>query len=80
MEMNVLAEPIIDAIISRASCQIVQKVYSNSTEPNHNGRIEFFDRQEGRQRIEAGHAISPDLSTFYFVKKIAARSGASTSY
>jgi len=80
MEMNVLAEPIIDAIISRANCQIIQKVYSNSTEPNHNGRIEFFDRKEAWRRIACGHAISPDLSTFYFVKKIAARSGASTPY
>ena len=69
MQMNWLPAPEIAQIVAVAGCDIVQLDYSNSTEPNHNGDIEFFDRAVAEAHATDGRHRSTMLSGFYFIRK-----------
>jgi SAM-dependent methyltransferase len=69
MQMNLLAESEIATIIAAGECDLVKLDYSNSTEPDHKGRLEFFDRAEAIVRATARGCRSTLMSGFYFVRK-----------
>jgi SAM-dependent methyltransferase len=70
MEMNALPAAEIEVLLATHGCAIAALRFSNSTEANHNGRVEFFDRAEALARVESGAAHSKFLSSFYFARKV----------
>jgi SAM-dependent methyltransferase len=69
MEMNCLAERDIRALLREAGCSLVAMTYSNSVQRDHNGRLEFFDRDEALARVADGRAHGSLLSGFFFARK-----------
>jgi SAM-dependent methyltransferase len=69
MQMNYLREPEIARIVDVGGCDLIRLDYSNSTEPNHNGKIEFFHKAEAERRATDERHRSAMLSGFYFIRK-----------
>jgi hypothetical protein len=68
-EMHVLSPDVVQAICVDGGGVVISTPYTNSTEPDCNGSIEFFDRKEAIDRIVRGTAKKPYLSQFFFVRK-----------
>jgi SAM-dependent methyltransferase len=75
MEMNSLPDPEVTEILEKGRCDLIAMHYTNSTETDHKGRIEFFDRKEAIARIQTGRAKSKFLSSFYVARKRGEREG-----
>ncbi len=69
MEMHVLSPDVVQAICVDGGGVVISTPYTNSTEPDCNGSIEYFDRKEAIDRIARGTAKKPYLSQFFFVRK-----------
>lgn len=67
--MHTLAEDRVVRAVAIQGCQILAAPYSNSAEPDHRGRVEFFEREEATWRAGA----MPFLARFYFVRRPADR-------
>jgi len=67
--MHALAEDRVLAAVAVRGCRILAAPYSNSAEPDHRGRVEFFEREEATRRAGA----TPFLARFYFVRRPAGR-------
>jgi SAM-dependent methyltransferase len=68
-EMHVLPVSEIEDICVQANARILASPYTNSTHPNHEGRIEFLSREAAISQIENGGTPSYHLSQFFFVQK-----------
>jgi SAM-dependent methyltransferase len=68
-EMHVLPVSEIEDICAKANARILASPYTNSTHPNHEGRIEFMSRETAISQIENGGTPSYHLSQFFFVQK-----------
>lgn len=68
-EMHVLPASTIEEICRKSNTKIVASPYTNSTHPNHEGRIEFMSRETALSRIGNGETPSRHLSQFFFVQK-----------
>jgi len=69
MEMNILPDESVASLVRAGGCDLVAMRFSNSAEPDHNGRVAFFDRSEAVARVADGRSVSKLLSGFYFVRK-----------
>jgi hypothetical protein len=71
MEMNCLPESEVEAIASGMGCVVEGCVYTNATEADFGGRLEFFDAPAARRRIRWRRARlpSPYLSALYFIRR-----------
>jgi SAM-dependent methyltransferase len=69
MEMNVLPDAEVARAIGNGGCELIRLSYSNSTEPDHNGMVDYFDRPEALKRIEDGSVRSTFLSGCYLLQK-----------
>jgi ubiquinone/menaquinone biosynthesis C-methylase UbiE len=69
IEMNVLSHKVAQAICVDGGGVVISTPYTNSTEPNCNGNVEFMDRKQRIDQILHGAAQSHYLSEFFFVKK-----------
>ncbi|HEX4408144.1 MAG TPA: class I SAM-dependent methyltransferase [Xanthobacteraceae bacterium] len=72
-EMHVLPASAIEDICAAGGTKILASQYTNSTHPNHEGRIEFMSREAAISRIKNGATPSYHLSQFFFVQKSPAR-------
>jgi SAM-dependent methyltransferase len=68
-EMHVLPASKIADICRKANATILASPHTNSTHPNHEGRIEFMSREAAISRIAKGETPSYHLSQFFFVQK-----------
>jgi SAM-dependent methyltransferase len=69
MDMNVLPENEVRAIIVRSGCSLLAAPFTNSTDSNHRGRIQFMTRDQALRYAETGQSDSRLLSQFFFVRK-----------
>jgi len=69
MDMNVLSENDVRAIIVRSGCSLLAAPFTNSTDTNHRGRIQFMTRDQALRHAESGESDSRLLSQFFFVRK-----------
>lgn len=69
MDMNVLAEERVAAIIREKGCTLLAAPYTNSTDTSHRGALRFMTRREAVAAIETGTTDSRLLSQFFFVRK-----------
>jgi ubiquinone/menaquinone biosynthesis C-methylase UbiE len=69
VEMHVLSPDVVQAICVDGGGVVISTPYTNSTEPDCNGSIDFFDRKEAIDRIVRDTAKSQYLSQFFFVRK-----------
>ena len=69
MDMNVLPETEVRAIIVRSGCSLLQAPLTNSTDTGHCGQIVFMTREQALQHAESGQSDSRLLSQFFFVRK-----------
>jgi SAM-dependent methyltransferase len=65
VSMHTLAEDRVLGIVAVHDCQILAAPYSNSAEPDHRGRLEFFEPEEATRRAGG----MPFLARFYFVRR-----------
>jgi SAM-dependent methyltransferase len=75
IEMHVLPEATVEAIVKKANATIVASPFTNSTDPDHNGAVRFFDRDTARRRFHVESGASPFLSRFYVVSRARSASG-----
>jgi len=68
-EMHPLADEEIGRICEKRGCVIKAAPATNSCEPEHNGRIEFYDMDAHRQMLKASGLPNRYLSCMYFVQK-----------
>jgi SAM-dependent methyltransferase len=68
-EMHSLSDAQIRCICDRRGCVIKAAPATNSCEPDHNGRVEFFDIAAHRKLLEASQLPNRYLSCMYFVSK-----------
>lgn len=69
MDMNVLAEERVAAIIRECGCTLLLAPYTNSTDTSHRGALRFMTRREALAAVETGATDSQLLSQFFFVQK-----------
>jgi len=69
LEMNVLSETSIGAIVLANNCVLLAAPYTNSTATSHRGEIEFFSREAAIRAITSAKTDSRYLSQFFFVRK-----------
>ena len=77
-EMHALPDREVREICARGGGRIVAAPATNSCEPEHNGRVEFFDPAERRRELVASGQPNRYLSLMYFVRRTGdeGRSGA----
>jgi SAM-dependent methyltransferase len=68
-EMHVLPASEIEGLCARANVKILASPHSNSTHPNHEGRIVFMSREAAESQIDSGETPSYHLGQFFFVRK-----------
>ena len=68
-EMHALPDSEIRKICEDRGCTVESAPATNSCEPDHNGRIEFYDRDAHRRRLEESGLPNRYLSYMYFVRK-----------
>jgi len=68
-EMNPLPDDVIRDLCKRHVCIIEAAPATNSCEPDHNGRVEFYDLIEHRAALEQSKMPNRYLSCMYFVRK-----------
>jgi hypothetical protein len=64
MEMHVLSPDVVQPLCVDGGGVVISTPYTNSTAPDWNGNLEFFDRKEAIDRILRGNAKSQFLSQF----------------
>jgi ubiquinone/menaquinone biosynthesis C-methylase UbiE len=69
IEMHALRSADIMNICEAGEVDIVASPFTNSTETDHGGRLEFFSKDEAIRRIASHEAGSDLLSQFFFVSK-----------
>ena len=69
MDMNILPEERVGAIIRESGCTLLAAPYTNSTDTSHRGALRFMTRAEAVAAIETGATDSQLLSQFFFVRK-----------
>ena len=68
-EMHTLEDNEIRAICEKRGCTIEAAPATNSCDPDHNGRVEFYDLAAHRKRLEQSGIANRFLSCMYFVRK-----------
>lgn len=68
-EMHPLADEEIRTICEQRGCVIEAAPASNSCEPEHNGRVEFYDMEAHRRMLREAGLPNRYLSCMYFVRK-----------
>ena len=68
-EMHPLADKEIRNICEQRGCVIEASPATNSCEPEHNGRIEFYNMEAQRRMLREGGLPNRYLSCMYFVRK-----------
>jgi SAM-dependent methyltransferase len=69
MDMNVLPEPAVAALIEDAGCRLLAAPYTNSTDSSHRGNLRFMNLAEAVGAVNAGQTDSTLLSQFFFAAK-----------
>lgn len=68
-EMHALPDAEVRAILARGGARVEAAPATNSCEPAHNGRVEFFDPAARRAELAAGGEPNRWLSVMYFARK-----------
>lgn len=68
-EMHVLSHSAIQAIVEKRGCVVEAAPATNSCEPDHNGKVEFYALDEHRKSLRQSEAKNRYLSCMYFVRK-----------
>ncbi|WP_119422659.1 class I SAM-dependent methyltransferase [Desertibaculum subflavum] len=69
MDMNLLPERRVAAIIRQHGCSLLAAPYTNSTDTSHRGALRFMTRHEALTAVDSGVTDSRLLSQFFFVRK-----------
>jgi SAM-dependent methyltransferase len=68
MSMNVLPHEVVRSLIELGGATLIAAPYSNSTDPGHNGVLQFTGRTEALDRVRGDLPASWFLSRFYVVR------------
>jgi ubiquinone/menaquinone biosynthesis C-methylase UbiE len=68
-EMHTLEDNEIRTICEKRGCTIEAAPATNSCDPDHNGRVEFYDLAAYRKRLKQSGIANRFLSCMYFVRK-----------
>lgn len=69
IEMHVLPHDIIEQICRKARCLIEIYAATNSCNVDHDGKVEFYNLAEHREKLEHSGKFNSYLSCMYFVRK-----------
>jgi SAM-dependent methyltransferase len=68
-EMHPLEDNEIRSICEKRGCVIEAAPATNSCDPDHNGRVDFYDMPEYKKKLEQSGMANRFLSCMYFVRK-----------
>lgn len=74
-EMHALPRADVERIVAARGCRVEGAPATNSCEPDHNGRLEFFDAAARRAALAASGLPNRYLSLMYFVRRPAGADG-----
>ena len=57
MEMNVFEEEVLDRLISKGSCTILDKQFTNHTNPAYNGDVKFINEDESQDFVSRLYVV-----------------------
>lgn len=69
IEMHLLREQRVRQLCASSDLSLLASPYTNSTDTNHAGRVEFVTRARAIERIRSNETSSDYLSQFFFAKK-----------